>query len=91
MYYLYLVRCSDDSLYAGITTDVVRRVKEHNGSPVGAKYTKARRPVSLVYQQAYPNRSAALKAEAAIKKLPRSAKLSISQGSRGLTAGEDVY
>lgn len=77
MYYLYLVKCSDSTLYAGITTDVARRVTEHNTSPKGAKYTRARRPVQLVYSKKYKTRSAAQKAEAHIKKLPRAEKLKL--------------
>ncbi|MFC3151668.1 GIY-YIG nuclease family protein [Litoribrevibacter euphylliae] len=75
MWYVYIVRCSDDSLYTGITTDLDRRVKEHNESPKGAKYTRARRPVVLVHQEAYDNKSLASKREYQIKQLPKSSKL----------------
>lgn len=75
MYTLYVVRCADDTLYAGIATDVERRVAEHNTSKRGAKYTRSRRPVRLVYQQAFATRSEALSAEAAFKALPRAEKL----------------
>ena len=67
-YYLYIVKCADETLYTGITTDLKRRIKEHNSSPKGAKYTKARRPVSLVYSEEYINRSEASKREYFIKK-----------------------
>ena len=68
-WYLYVVRCSDESLYAGITTDLERRVQEHNESPKGARYTRARRPVELVISWPYKNRSQASQAEYAFKKM----------------------
>lgn len=67
-WFLYIVECSDKSLYAGITTDVARRIQEHNESPKGAKYTKARRPVSVRIVWEYPDRSLASKAEIAFKR-----------------------
>ena len=69
VWYLYVVRCSDESLYAGITTDLERRVQEHNESPKGARYTRARRPVELVIAWTYKNRSQASKAEYTFKKM----------------------
>jgi putative endonuclease len=75
MYYLYILKCSDKTLYSGITTDLVRRIKEHNTSKLGAKYTRSRRPVKLVYSKKYRNRSTASKAEAKVKSLSRSEKL----------------
>jgi len=69
MYYLYLLQCADKTFYAGITVDLVRRLKEHNDSKLGSKYTRARRPVKLVFSQSFPNRSEATKAELALKKL----------------------
>lgn len=74
-----MVRCADDTLYTGITTDVLRRVAEHNGDATspGAKYTAARRPVTLVYQEACADRSSAASKEAALRKLPRPAKLAL--------------
>ena len=77
MYFVYVVRCVDTTLYTGVTTDLARRVTEHNTSPKGAKYTRARRPVQLVYSKKYKTRSAAQKAEAKIKKLSRAAKLKL--------------
>ena len=77
MYYVYILQCSDDTLYTGITTDLDRRVYEHNHLAKGAKYTKVRRPVSLVYSQRCENRSLALKREHEIKKLPRAEKLKL--------------
>ena len=67
-YYLYMVQCVDETLYTGITTDLERRVEEHNCSEKGAKYTRARRPVTLVYSETYANRSKASKREYFIKK-----------------------
>ncbi len=75
MYFVYMVKCSDNTLYTGITTDLQRRVQEHNESNKGAKYTRLRRPVTLVYSEACQDRSSASKREAAIKKLKREDKL----------------
>jgi putative endonuclease len=77
MWYMYVVRCDDGTLYTGITTDITRRVNEHNASPRGAKYTKTRRPVTLVYSKAYPNKSLAMKAEYRFKQLTRVEKLNL--------------
>ena len=77
MYYLYILKCADGTLYTGITVDLKRRVGEHNSSKKGAKYTRARRPVKLVYSKKFNNRSLATKAEAKIKLLPRKEKLAI--------------
>ena len=76
-YYVYILKCSDDTLYTGITTDVTRRLEEHNSSAKGAKYTKIRRPVTLVYTENQKNRSEASKREYAIKKLSREEKLKL--------------
>jgi putative endonuclease len=72
---MYVVTCADKSFYCGITTDLDRRIDEHNTKKKGAKYTKSRRPVTLFFTQELPTRSAALKAEAAFKKLKRHDKL----------------
>ncbi len=77
MYHLYILRCADETLYTGITVDVSRRVGEHNTSKLGAKYTRARRPVKLVYSKAFRNRSKASIEEARIKKLSRALKLEL--------------
>jgi len=77
MYFLYILQCADDTLYTGITTDLDRRIKEHNNSKLGAKYTKIRRPVKLVYSQQFTDRSEASKEESRIKKLSRQQKLSL--------------
>ncbi|NOX24750.1 MAG: GIY-YIG nuclease family protein [Deltaproteobacteria bacterium] len=68
-WYVYMLRCNDDSLYAGITIDLVRRLKEHNYGAKGARYTRARRPVQLVYQEAAASRSDAAKREYQLKKM----------------------
>ena len=77
MYTVYILRCADETLYTGITTDVKRRVDEHNHSPLGARYTRGRRPVLLVYEQSFENRSQASREEARIKQLSRNEKLAL--------------
>lgn len=77
-WYTYILRCADSSLYTGVTTDVNRRLQEHNqDNKKGARYTKVRRPVTLVYQEICTDRSSACKREAAIKKLTRQQKLQL--------------
>lgn len=73
--YFYVLHCKDGSLYGGYTTDLTRRLKEHNDG-IGAKYTriKRRRPLTMIYAEAYATRSEATKAEAAFKKLARKRK-----------------
>ena len=73
-WFVYILRCSDQSLYAGITTSLERRLDEHNSSPKGAKYTKMRRPVQLVWSQEAPNRSRASVMEYQIKRLSKKKK-----------------
>jgi putative endonuclease len=75
-WHVYLLRCGDGSLYAGVTTDLTRRVREH-GAGTGAKYTRARLPVRLVWSVGVASRSAAQKREAAVKKLSRREKLAL--------------
>ncbi|WP_296305087.1 GIY-YIG nuclease family protein [uncultured Desulfovibrio sp.] len=71
-WHVYLLRCADDSLYCGITTDMARRLAQHNGLlPGGARYTRARRPVRLEACRTCADRSQALRLEARIKKIPR--------------------
>jgi len=79
-WFLYVVRCGDGSLYTGITTDVARRVEEHNAGPKGARYTRARRPVKLAKSWDFDGRSAASKAEYAFKALTRSEKIAVMGG-----------
>ncbi|MBM3243743.1 MAG: GIY-YIG nuclease family protein [Candidatus Omnitrophica bacterium] len=73
-WFLYIIRCSDESLYTGITTDITRRLNEHN-SKKGAFYTKNKTPVKLVYHELAVNQSQARKREAQIKRLTRKEKL----------------
>ena len=74
MYYLYIVRCSDNSLYTSITLNVKQKSVEQNESKKGAKYTKSRRPVTLVHSEMFDSKSDALKREAYIKNLSREEK-----------------
>lgn len=75
-YYAYIVRCNDDTLYAGYTTDLTRRVATHNAGK-GAKYTRARLPVTLVYHEEFSSKEEAMQREAAIKKLTRAQKMAL--------------
>ena len=75
-WYVYMLRCGDGSLYTGSTTDVDRRLREHQ-SGTGARYTRSRPPVTLAYVEEAPDRSAAQRREAAIKKLSRDQKWSL--------------
>ena len=79
---VYIVRCADGSLYTGIAIDLERRIAEHNAdSGLGASYTRSRRPVTLVYEEAAADRSAASKREYRIKQLSRTEKLALIAGS----------
>lgn len=72
--YMYVLECADGSLYTGYTTNIERRLKTHN-SGKGAKYTRARLPVTLLYQETFPDKAAAMSAEALFKKKKREEKL----------------
>jgi len=76
MYFVYILKCSDGSLYTGITTDPKRRLAEHKAGE-GGRYTRSRGVVKMVYKEKSTNRSAALKREAAIKRLNRKQKLTL--------------
>ena len=77
-WHVYIVRCADGTLYTGVAIDVVRRMDQHNGKRAnGARYTRARRPVKLVYQARSANRSAACKREYRIKQMSRREKLAL--------------
>ena len=78
MWFVYIVRCADGSLYTGITKDVKRRSQQHNAG-TASRYTRSRRPVELVYHEAHPSQSSALKREAAIKAMNRRGKLTMIQ------------
>jgi len=81
-YYIYILECNDKTLYTGITKDLKRRLDEHNLSDKGAKYTKVRRPVKLVYSEKSTNRSEASKREYAIKRFSRERKLELIKKNR---------
>jgi len=77
-WFVYILECKDNTLYTGVTTDLDRRLAEHNGDlPGGAKYTRARRPVRLLYQETHENRSQACKRESEIKKMNSEQKRSL--------------
>ena len=80
MYTVYILRCGDGTLYTGCTNDLPRRLKAHQ-SGKGAKYTRARLPVELVYQEPAPDKSQALRREAAIKRLSRAEKMALMGGA----------
>lgn len=75
MYHLYILKCADKTLYTGITTDLKRRVAEHNCTKLGAKYTSSRRPVEVIYSRKFKNRSSASIEESRIKKLSKLEKM----------------
>lgn len=95
-HHVYILRCADGTLYTGYTTDLARRVAEHNGVDAAtqtgaggaaarraaARYTRARRPVTLLYSEAHETRGAALTREAAIKRLSRTKKLALIRAGR---------
>ncbi len=81
MYFCYLLRCSDGSLYTGITTDPVRRLKQHNRGQA-SKYTAARRPVRLVWKEKHRSRSSALRREAQLQRWPRRQKQALIRSTR---------
>lgn len=76
-YYVYIVVCADNTLYTGITNDIEKRIKAHNSSKTGARYTKARRPVILKYSEKVNTKGDALKREAIIKKLSKRRKVEL--------------
>lgn len=72
MHYFYIVRCTDDSLYCGMTSDLEKRIKEHNSDGTrGAKYLRAKKPVKLVYSEAFPDITSALRREYEVKQWPK--------------------
>jgi len=76
MYFVYLLECKDKSIYAGITTDVARRLAEHKAG-TASRYTRSRQAMKIIYTEKCKDRSRALRREAAIKKLPRAQKLAL--------------
>lgn len=79
-HYAYMLRCADGTIYSGYTTDLERRTDAHN-SGLGAKYTRSRLPVSLVYYEAFSTKQEAMKREAAFKKLTHAQKIALIQKS----------
>ena len=85
MWFVYIVRCADGTLYTGIARDVTRRVEEHNSNNLlAANYTRARRPVALVHREAVKTRSAAARREYEIKQMTRHEKDALIGKGRGL-------
>lgn len=83
MYFVYILRCADQSLYTGCTNDLQRRLHQHNHAKAGARYTKTRRPVVLIYFEKFRLPRRARQREYAIKTWPRARKLAlIAQGRR---------
>lgn len=77
-WFVYMLQCADGTLYTGITTDMTRRLAEHNGEGMlGARYTRSRRPVVLVYLEPADSRAEGARREAAIKRLDRARKLAL--------------
>lgn len=79
-WYVYIVRCADDTLYTGITRNLQRRIEEHNSESGGAKYTRPRRPVEIIYYECADNRSDASKREYQIKSMRLQRKLDLIAG-----------
>ena len=83
LWQVYLLQCADQSLYAGVTTDLARRLLQHNGQlACGARYTKARRPVTLVWSEACNSRSEAQQREHALRRRSREQKLALISGAK---------
>jgi putative endonuclease len=77
-YYCYILECSDGTFYTGWSTNPERRLKQHNGG-YGARYTRSRRPVKLVYTEEHPTQKAAMRRETVIKRLPHAKKRMLSE------------
>jgi len=82
MWYVYILKCSDKTFYTGVTNDLDRRLKEHNTSKLGSKYTRARRPVTMAYYRKFKTRSLSQIEESRIKKLSRSKKIEIIKSKK---------
>ncbi|MHB8131932.1 MAG: GIY-YIG nuclease family protein [Mobilitalea sp.] len=82
-YYVYILECSDKTLYTGWTNNIEKRIEEHNNGRNGAKYTRGRRPAKVVYVETCPSLSDALKRESLIKQLSRKQKLSLIENKAG--------
>ncbi len=88
-WFVYIARCADGSLYTGVTTDVVRRLRQHNAAR-GAAYVRTRRPATLAHSEPAPDRGAALRREHAIKAMTRDAKLQLISASMSPAARIDA-
>lgn len=84
-WYVYILRCSDNTLYTGVAKDLAKRIHQHNHGNEGAKYTRARRPVELVYQELMENRSIAQQREHRIKRLTAAQKRQLIAGDSSVT------
>ncbi len=81
-WYVYIVRCADETLYTGITTNIPKRILQHNtDNKLGSRFVRVRRPVRLIYQEVFPTRSSALRREFEIKGWSRKKKLTLINGS----------
>jgi putative endonuclease len=90
-WYLYVAECVDGTYYTGITTNLQRRIKEHNESSKGAKYTRSRRPVKLILSHTYKCRSSASKAEHQFKKLSRRQKEGLIEQAKAGRSGCSLF
>ena len=88
MFFVYLLRCADDTLYCGYTVDIKKRLTTHQRGQ-GAKYTRTRLPVTLAYLETHPDRHSAMCREAAIKKLSRAQKLALCRAAETKDAPPD--
>jgi putative endonuclease len=84
-WFVYILRCRDGTLYTGVTVNLTKRLKAHENG-LGAKYTRSRLPANLVYQEAQPDRSSALRREAALRRLGRAGKLAVIRDFHGVVA-----
>ena len=91
MNYTYMVKCADGTLYTGWTNCVEKRLKAHNEGKAGAKYTRAKRPVELVYYEGYATKEEAMRREYAIKQLTRKEKLKLMESGQRLLRTNKKY
>ena len=82
MYYFYILRCADNSLYCGMTARLERRIREHNSTGRGARYTRAKKPAILVHSEIYPDIKAAMGREAEVKRWTKAKKEALVWGNR---------
>ncbi|HEY1037109.1 MAG TPA: GIY-YIG nuclease family protein [Candidatus Paceibacterota bacterium] len=87
-YFVYMLKCADGTLYTGTASDIEKRVRAHNHLKSGAKYTRARRPVDLIYCEAVEGKGVALSREAEIKRLTRTEKIALALSSHKLGSGK---